>query len=638
MKNRRKKIAVWLVVALIMQLICPSGLIKSNHAKALTSDNFHDDDWHGYKMHPYSVDLTGENTVSTGSAIEICQEDVFESPLIYEHYESLKFTYEIEFKDEKLKEKELADSGLPEDAWYFDTVECSFGLTSKDKLRRKGYSKKIWVNKTNLILALAHQDTYNYDDVFYNEYRLTLHNSYDGSWPLQVKSVRLISIRFIPYENIGVCDPVPTPSYTPSWFMPEYCYSTPRPPKPILDENELKNRKGKDFSIDLSRYQTEFTKYNCWIDLQDELNDSWYCAQDYSEIRLRYQLKCKEFDENESDFCESSDFLCQNLLIQAVCNSADLNGYSSNKTNYVNRPTAKSKNSQGEVSFVPYVKVDGTEKKIIGFNFRLMDRKGFCSWTKEVESIKITGIDFVANKNTPTPTVTVMPTVTPTITPTIIPTIIPIKDTQQIENEKLPLNTLSSTSAETVLPKVSNLKLNAGKKKQIKIMWNTIKQADGYEIYRSTKKNKGYQKLADGFKNKCSFTDSKIKYAKNYYYKVRAYCISGKNYQYGVFSDVKKLMLKRKAPAFKLKRKITTDGIHYISIRLKSCSDPYLQMWVRFGKKKYKKIPLSKHKIRKNATLNFKYTPGKGKISFRIRSYRVRNKKREYSKSKTKRI
>ena len=221
MKNRRKKIAVWLVVALIMQLICPSGLIKSNHAKALTSDNFHDDDWHGYKMHPYSVDLTGENTVSTGSAIEICQEDVFESPLIYEHYESLKFTYEIEFKDEKLKEKELADSGLPEDAWYFDTVECSFGLTSKDKLRRKGYSKKIWVNKTNLILALAHQDTYNYDDVFYNEYRLTLHNSYDGSWPLQVKSVRLISIRFIPYENIGVCDPVPTPSYTPSWFMPE---------------------------------------------------------------------------------------------------------------------------------------------------------------------------------------------------------------------------------------------------------------------------------------------------------------------------------------------------------------------------------------------------------------------------------
>ena len=169
-------------------------------------------------------------------------------------------------------------------------------------------------------------------------------------------------------------------------------------------------------------------------------------------------------------------------------------------------------------------------------------------------------------------------------------------------------------------------------------MWNTIKQADGYEIYRSTKKNKGYQKLADGFKNKCSFTDSKIKYAKNYYYKVRAYCISGKNYQYGVFSDVKKLMLKRKAPAFKLKRKITTDGIHYISIRLKSCSDPYLQMWVRFGKKKYKKIPLSKHKIRKNTTLNFKYTPRRGKISFRIRSYRVQNKKRVYSKSKTKRI
>lgn len=634
MKNRRKKIAVWLVVALIMQLICPSGLIKSNHAKALTSDNFHDDDWHGYKMHPYSVDLTGENTVSTGSAIEICQEDVFEYSYIYEHYESLKFTYEIEFKDEKLKEKELADSGLPEDAWYFDTVECSFKFTSEDKFSNKANSKKIWVSKTNLTLALDHLREYDYNDVFYNEYRLTLHNSYDGSWPLQVKSVRLISIRFIPYENIGVFDPVPTPSSTPTWFIPEY--STPRPPKPILDENELKNRKGKDFSIDLSRYQTEFTKYNCWIDLQDELNDSWYCAQDYSEIRLRYQLKCKEFDENESDFCESSDFLCQNLLINAVCNATGMNGYgySSNEIKYVNRPTAKSKNSQGEVSFVPYVEVDGTEKKIIGFNFRLIDIEGYYSWPKEVESIKITGIDFVANKNTPTPTVTVMPTVTPTITPTIIP----IKDTQQMENEKLPLNTVSSTSAETVLPKVSNLKLNAGKKKQIKISWNNQKQADGYEIYRSTKKNKGYQKIADGFKNKCNFTDSKVKYAKNYYYKVRAYYLNGKNYQYGVFSDVKKQMLKRKAPAFNLKRKITTDGIHYISIRLKSCSDPYLQMWVRFGKKKYKKIPLSKHKIKKNTTLNFKYTPGKGKISFRIRSYRMQNKKRVYSKSKTKRI
>lgn len=633
MKNRRKKIAVWLVVALIMQLICPSGLIKSNHAKALTSDNFHDDDWHGYKMHPYSVDLTGENTVSTGSAIEICQEDVFEYSYIYEHYESLKFTYEIEFKDEKLKEKELADSGLPEDAWYFDTVECSFKFTSEDKFSNKANSKKIWVSKTNLTLALDHLREYDYNDVFYNEYRLTLHNSYDGSWPLQVKSVRLISIRFIPYENIGVFDPVPTPSSTPTRFIPEY--STPRPPKPILDENELKNRKGKDFSIDLSRYQTEFTKYNCWIDLQDELNDSWYCAQDYSEIRLRYQLKCKEFDENESDFCESSDFLCQNLLINAVCNATGMNGYgySSNEIKYVNRPTAKSKNSQGEVSFVPYVEVDGTEKKIIGFNFRLIDIEGYYSWPKEVESIKITGIDFVANKNTPTPTVTVMPTVTPTITPTIIP----IKDTQQIENEKLPLNTLSSTSTETVLPKVSNLKLNAGKKKQIKIMWNTIKQADGYEIYRSTQKNRGYQKIAKGYNKQCYYTDSKVKYAKKYYYKVRAYRFNEKKYYYGFFSNSKNMTLRRKAPVFNMKRKKTGDGIHYISIQLKSKSDPYLQIWVRFGGNKYKKIPLSK-KNKRNTTFNFKYTPGKGMISFRIRSYRVQNKKRVYSKSKTKRI
>ena len=284
-----------------------------------------------------------------------------------------------------------------------------------------------------------------------------------------------------------------------------------------------------------------------------------------------------------------------------------------------------------EVDLKPYM-LDNDNKKnpVIGLNVQV--KSSTSDWPKEIKSITITGIDFIAKKNTVTPTATVTPIIKPTATAT--PTIKPTTGTTQIKSTNLPIN----TPVISVPQKITNLKLKAGKKKQIKISWNNQKQADGYEIYRSTKKNKGYQKLADGFKNKCSFTDSKIKYAKNYYYKVRAYCISGKNYQYGVFSDVKKLMLKRKAPAFKLKRKITTDGIHYISIRLKSCSDPYLQMWVRFGKKKYKKIPLSKHKIRKNATLNFKYTPGKGKISFRIRSYRVRNKKREYSKSKTKRI
>lgn len=182
-----------------------------------------------------------------------------------------------------------------------------------------------------------------------------------------------------------------------------------------------------------------------------------------------------------------------------------------------------------------------------------------------------------------------------TVTPTATPTIKPTTATPQVKSTNLP----TSTPAISVAQKVTNLKLKAGKKKQIKISWNNQKQADGYEVYRSTKKNKGYQKIAKGFKNNCSFTDSKVKYAKNYYYKVRAYYLNGKDYQYGVFSDVKKLMLRRKAPAFNLKRKVTTDGIHYISIRLKTCSDPYLQMWVRFGKRNTRKFLYPNTRLRR---------------------------------------
>ena len=619
MRSRKKRIAVFLVAVFIMQLVYPCGNTERAKVKAIDSNPFYEDESNDRKMLPYSVDLSGENTVATGGAIEIKKDNFFKNCKdAFRYYESIKFTYEVTFKDESEKDGKLKDTGLSEDAWNFDTIECAFGFNSEDGRRFNCYSKNKWINKSSQEILINHEhDSQSWES--WNVYfSLTLHNAQDGAWPLGVESVQVKSIVFIPYENICYMDCTPTPNSTAN---SSHDFNTPQPPKLNSIENN-KNRAGKDFSIDLSQYQVKFTSCFCWIDLQDELDDSWYNAEDYSEIKVRYKIDCKELDENYKEYREYPFYLCEMLRISSVCFAERLDGYSNGIKNfYVIRPTAKTK-KEWEVRFIPYAIDDDGLHKVIGFNIVPTIGSSTLDWPKELESITITGIDFIAKTNTAIPTATATPTIKPTI------------GTTQIKSSNLP----SSTPDISVPQKVTNFKLKAGKKKQIKLSWNNKKKADGYEIYRSTKKNKGCQKIADGFKNNCSFTDSKVKYTKNYYYKVRAYYSNGKNYQYGVFSDGKKLMLKRKAPVFKLKRKITTYGIHYISIRLKSCSDPYLQMWVRFGKKKYKKIPLSKHKIKKNTTLNFKYTPGKGKMSFRIRSYRIKKKMREYSYENVKKI
>lgn len=87
-------------------------------------------------------------------------------------------------------------------------------------------------------------------------------------------------------------------------------------------------------------------------------------------------------------------------------------------------------------------------------------------------------------------------------------------------------------------PKV---KLKAGKKSAV-IKYNKVKNAGGYEIYRSTKKKSGYKKVA--VTKKTSYKDKKLKRKKKYYYKVRAYRkVNGKKF-YSAYSAVKAVKAK----------------------------------------------------------------------------------------------
>ena len=73
-----------------------------------------------------------------------------------------------------------------------------------------------------------------------------------------------------------------------------------------------------------------------------------------------------------------------------------------------------------------------------------------------------------------------------------------------------------------------------------------VKNADGYQVYRATKKNGKYKlvKVVKGNK-KVSYTNTKLKKNKKYYYKVRAYrTVKGKKV-YGAFSSKKSILIKK---------------------------------------------------------------------------------------------
>ena len=101
---------------------------------------------------------------------------------------------------------------------------------------------------------------------------------------------------------------------------------------------------------------------------------------------------------------------------------------------------------------------------------------------------------------------------------------------------------------------VKATKLKSAKKsgKKVKLTWKKVKDATGYVIYRSTKKNKGY-KRSKTIKGNKKFTykdgkkDSVIYFwtDEEYYYKIKV-CrkLSGKTY-YSKYSNMKKVKIKK---------------------------------------------------------------------------------------------
>lgn len=111
----------------------------------------------------------------------------------------------------------------------------------------------------------------------------------------------------------------------------------------------------------------------------------------------------------------------------------------------------------------------------------------------------------------------------------------------ELKSVKEELATAKVTPEKVVITSVVNKKT----KKAI-VKWAKAPKATGYEVYRKVGKSGSYKKVKTISKaSTVSFTNSKLKKGKTYYYKVRAVNKTNGKTTYGAFSAVKKVKIKK---------------------------------------------------------------------------------------------
>lgn len=118
-----------------------------------------------------------------------------------------------------------------------------------------------------------------------------------------------------------------------------------------------------------------------------------------------------------------------------------------------------------------------------------------------------------------------------------------VTSTDKVKNKKTKKYTYNNnslyanTTISTVLDKVLNFTIEQVEYNQVKLAWDKVKGAQGYQIYRSTTGKSGsFSKVATV--TDLEYTDSKFNVGQKYYYCVRAYYkVNKKTTKYGSFSD-----------------------------------------------------------------------------------------------------
>lgn len=115
-----------------------------------------------------------------------------------------------------------------------------------------------------------------------------------------------------------------------------------------------------------------------------------------------------------------------------------------------------------------------------------------------------------------------------------------------VDGKKVYSGYSKTVTATPSLAAVSSLKVKNSAKKTAKLSFKKTNGANGYVIYRATKKNGKYKAITTLKKaSAVTYTNKKLKKNSTYYYKVRAYKKVGKKTVYGAYSKTVSVKIKK---------------------------------------------------------------------------------------------
>ncbi|WP_395017878.1 Ig-like domain-containing protein, partial [Robinsoniella peoriensis] len=221
------------------------------------------------------------------------------------------------------------------------------------------------------------------------------------------------------------------------------------------------------------------------------------------------------------------------------------------------------------------------------------------------------------------------PTPDPTPDPTPEPTPEPKPDpTPEPKPEPMPQPTPEPTPQPANLASPVITKIEAKSYNKVKITWSKVTGADGYRIYRSTKKNGTYKKIATvKGRSKTTYVNEKLTTGKKYYYKVRAYATEKSR---TVLSGYSKVKSKKPVPGKVILSSVTNLSGKHLKLRWKKVSGASGYEIRRAVSKKgtYHSIAT----IKKGKTLTYKDSrlTKKKTYYYKVRAYRTVGKKKIY--------